>query len=114
MTYRLRWRIFARLRRLRLPILRRPLPVFFVPIAYPTPSVSHLFLCEFPATRPAKGRDFSQGIQSLQRSRQGSLKQRMSPYFFGLSPMNSERVSVPSLFLSIFLKRAVAASTSLP
>ena len=29
--YFLRWRIFARMRRFFLPILRRPLPVFFVP-----------------------------------------------------------------------------------
>ena len=44
--YFLRWRIFARIRRLRLPILRRPFPVLFVPMSKSTPRYDKCVCCE--------------------------------------------------------------------
>ena len=44
--YFLRWRIFARIRRLRLPILRRPFPVLFVPMSKSTPRYEKCASCE--------------------------------------------------------------------
>ena len=53
--YFLRWRIFARMRRLRLPILRRPFPVLFVPMSKSTPQYDKWFVVsDLSAEEPAK------------------------------------------------------------
>lgn len=68
--YFLRWRIFARIRRFRLPILRRPFPVLFVPMSKLTP---RYFGCTavigFSASLPAEATETSDQRNRLQHFR---------------------------------------------